>query len=128
MCLPAATSQALRASVPTLFGPTGHFPLTGGIGLIRLAALGTFPPVGGRLKDTALRMGDGAGRPEAAPYEDEDSLFVGAGGLDGPFPSSAPVCALGHLPPGEGFFNSGFSFVDQASPLSLTSHCKIWYD
>ena len=29
--LPAATSQVLRASVPTLFGPSGHFPLTGGI-------------------------------------------------------------------------------------------------
>ena len=24
--------QALRASVPTLFGPSGHFPLIGGIG------------------------------------------------------------------------------------------------
>ena len=27
--------QALRASVPTPFGPSGHFPLTGGIGPLR---------------------------------------------------------------------------------------------
>ena len=30
--LPTLTSQALRASVPTPFGPSGHFPLIGGIG------------------------------------------------------------------------------------------------
>ena len=30
--LPAAASQALRASIPTPFGPSGHFPLIGGIG------------------------------------------------------------------------------------------------
>ena len=28
--------QALRASVPTLFGPSGHFPLIGGIGPLSL--------------------------------------------------------------------------------------------
>ena len=28
----AATSQALRASIPTPFVPSGHFPLIGGIG------------------------------------------------------------------------------------------------
>ena len=27
--------QALRASVPTPFGPSGHFPLIGGIGPLR---------------------------------------------------------------------------------------------
>ena len=28
----AKTSQALRASIPTPFAPSGHFPLIGGIG------------------------------------------------------------------------------------------------
>ncbi len=30
--LPSAASQALRASIPTPIGPSGHFPLIGGIG------------------------------------------------------------------------------------------------
>ena len=38
--------QALRASVPTPFGPSGHFPLTGGIGSLgtRGAFLQCLPP------------------------------------------------------------------------------------
>ena len=32
LCKSAATSQALRASIPTPFVPSGHFPLIGGIG------------------------------------------------------------------------------------------------
>ena len=50
---------------PTPFVPSGHFPLTGGIGLIRLAALGTFPPQGGRLFQIPVYLPvDWALRPE----------------------------------------------------------------
>ena len=54
-CKSAATSQALRASIPTPFVPSGHFPLIGGIGpwegsLFCCGGIGKTPGFGGNVK------------------------------------------------------------------------------
>ena len=78
--------QALRASVPTLFGPSGHFPLIGGIG--PLSPRGAFPA-------PEVRVGtDDSVRPQDAPILQKPSANPYA-------PSHLSVGVDAHIDPAE---------------------------
>ena len=98
----AVTDEGDHGGAPVIGGPLGTAAPTNSIVTRRRGGC-PHPPVRGPLHPTIPTLIRPFGAP--SPWEGEGFIRSDATAQSpSAFPSSAPVCSLGHLPPGEGFF------------------------